>query len=74
MELFKQAIIQAYEPIEDYRVGKIMDEFLDDFSRKSNHEVVDFNNAWHKELQKVEKLQMSCLPSGKHISISRSLS
>ena len=33
-----------------------MDEFLDDFSRKSNQEVVDFNNSWHKELQKAEKV------------------
>ena len=31
VEKFKQLIVDAYDSIEDYRVGKIMDEFLDDF-------------------------------------------
>ena len=41
VEQIKQLIIDAYEPIEDYRVGKIMDEFLDDFWRKKDQEIVD---------------------------------
>ena len=28
VETFKQAIEDVYEPIEDYRIGKIMDDFL----------------------------------------------
>ena len=28
IERFKKAVVDVYEPIEDYRVGKIMDEFI----------------------------------------------
>ena len=34
VEKFKAIIEEAYEPIEDYRVGKVMDEFIDTFDRK----------------------------------------
>jgi len=56
VEVFKKAIVDAYEPIEDYRVGKIMDEFLDEFSRKKDQEIVDYNLAWFRELKKAEKV------------------
>ena len=56
VEMFKNYIIELYEPIEDYRVGKIMDAFLDDFSRKKDQEIVDFNREWAKELAKAEKV------------------
>ena len=46
VEYFKECITNAYEPVEDYRVGKIMDHFLEDFSRKKGQEIVDFNRAW----------------------------
>ena len=29
---FKVPVENAYEPVEDYRVGKVMDEILDDFT------------------------------------------
>ena len=34
VEKFKAVIEEAYESIEDYRVGKVMDEFVDVFDRK----------------------------------------
>ena len=56
VERFKQHVINAYEPIEDYRVGKLMDEFLDEFIRKRGQEIVEFNTAWHRELTTAEKV------------------
>ena len=65
MEKFKQLIIDAYEPIEDYRVGKIMDEFLDDFWRKKDQEIIDYNLAWERELSKAEKVAGELTPTWK---------
>ncbi len=56
VERFKKCVIDVYEPIEDYRVGKIMDNFLDDFYRKKDQEIVDYNLAWSRELLKAEKV------------------
>merc|ERR1712023_141091 len=56
VELLKGLLIDAYEPIEDYRIGKIMDSFLDDFSRRSSQEVLEFNLCWSREIVKVEKI------------------
>ncbi len=56
IEKFKEHIVEVYEPIEDYRIGKIMDDFLDDFQRKNDQESIDYNLAWRKELFKVEKV------------------
>ena len=53
---FKVLVENAYEPVEDYRVGKVMDELLDDFSRKKDQEIVDYNNDWFKEVTKAEKV------------------
>ena len=36
VEEFKCLVEKAYEPIEDYRVGKIMEEFLDDCARRKD--------------------------------------
>ena len=33
-----------------------MDEFLDDFARKKDQEIVDYNNDWFKEITKAEKV------------------
>ena len=33
-----------------------MDEFLDDFARKKDQEIVDYNNDWFKEVTKAEKV------------------
>ena len=52
---FKNFIEDAYEPVEDYRVGKVMDHFLDDFSRKSGQDIVDYNLSWENELRKAER-------------------
>ena len=38
---FKKRITDAYEPIEDYRVGKVMDEVFETFCRKPGQEIVD---------------------------------
>ena len=56
IEKFKEHIVEVYEPIEDYRIGKIMDSFLDDFQRKNDQEIIDYNLAWQRELLKVEKV------------------
>ena len=56
MMKFKELIVEAYEPIEDYRVGKIMDAFLDDFERKKGQEIVDYNRAFDNEIRKAEKV------------------
>jgi len=56
IERFKKCIVEVYEPIEDYRIGKIMDEFLDNFARKNDQEIVDYNLAWAREVLKVEKV------------------
>ena len=50
------AVDDVHEPIEDYRVGKVMDEFLDDFVRRKDQEIVDYNLSWQKELAKAEKV------------------
>ena len=45
VERFKKYIVDVYEPIEDYRVGKVMDDFLEDFGRKKGQETLDYNLA-----------------------------
>ena len=65
VEKFKEYIINAYEPIEDYRVGKIMDEFLDDFQRKKDQEIVDYNRSWFSEISKAEKVAGELQPKWK---------
>ena len=56
VERFKKYIIEVYEPVKDYRIGKIMDYFLNDFHRKHGQEIIDYNLAWARELFKVEKV------------------
>ena len=56
VERLKQHIVNVYEPIEDYRVGKVMDDFLEDFGRKKGQEILDYNLAWDKEVAKAEKV------------------
>ena len=56
IEKFKQRIVEVYEPIEDYRIGKIMDSFLDDFTRKHDQEIIDYSLSWAREVYKVEKV------------------
>ena len=50
---------------EDYRVGKIMDEFLDEFHRRREQEIIDFNRQWGNELYKVEKVAGELTPRWK---------
>ena len=54
-ETQKELIENAYEPIEDYRIDKVMDEFLFHYSRNKSQEVVDYNRTWDTEIKKVEK-------------------
>jgi hypothetical protein len=56
VEEFKKRIEEVYEPIEDYRVGKIMDHFLYDFYRARDQEIIDYNLAFAREVFKVEKV------------------
>ena len=56
IEYFKKLIDDAYEPIEDFRTGRVMDEFLDDFKRQNGQEIVDYNREWDKESKKAEKV------------------
>ena len=56
VELFKEHIIRCYEPIEDYRIGHIMDQFIDEFSRKNGQEIQDYSLQWDREILKVEKV------------------
>ncbi len=56
IERYKKCVVDVYEPIEDYRTGKIMDEFLDEFFRKRDQEIVDYNLAWSRELLKAENV------------------
>ena len=65
IKMFKDHLEKIFEPIEDFRVGKIMDEFLDDFSRKKDQEIVDFNIKWTTELAKVEKIAGDLNPKWK---------
>ena len=58
----KQAIENVYEPIEEYRIDKSMDEVLSDFSRRRNQEIVDYNLAWARELRNSEKLAGDLTP------------
>ena len=51
-------IVDVYEPIEDYRVGKIMDDFLYGFERKKGQEILDYNLSWAKELAKAENASL----------------
>ena len=54
VEKFMDLVNKAYESIEDYRVGKVMDDFLDQFQRKSGQEIADYNRAWFVEVTKAE--------------------
>ena len=65
VERFKKCIINVFEPIEDYRVGKIMDGFLEEFFRRRDQELLDYNLAWEKELQKAEKVAGELTPRWK---------
>ena len=56
IEEYKKAIDDVYEPVEDHRVGKVMDEFLDDFASRKGQEIIDYNLSWQKELAKAEKV------------------
>ena len=49
IEKLNAHIVEVYEPIEDYRIDKIMDTFLDDFQRKNDQEIIDYNLAWQRE-------------------------
>ena len=62
---FQQFITEAYEPIEDFRMGKIMDYFLDVFCRKRGQDVGDYNREWARELAKAEKEAGPLQPSWK---------
>lgn len=48
VEMLKRLVVDAYEPKEDFRVGKIMDEFLDGFERKRGQQILDYNLCWEK--------------------------
>ena len=65
IEKFKAHIVEVYEPIEDYRIGKIMDTFLDDFQRKNDQEIIDYNLAWWRQLLEVEKVAGELQPKWK---------
>ena len=55
VELFKQKVDNAYEPVEDFRVGKVMDGFYHEFKRKRDEEISDFMRRWDIETKKAER-------------------
>ena len=56
VQMIKTAIEKAYHPIEDCKVGAIMDEFLHNFARKKDEEISDYLRRWHVELTKAERV------------------
>ena len=52
---FIDLIRKRYEPLENYRVGRIMDQFMYEFTRKPDEEILDYNTRFDRELAEVEK-------------------
>ena len=53
VEIFKKMIIDAFEPFEVFRTGKLADEFIYDFARKSGQGIAEYNAEWEVEYQRV---------------------
>ena len=66
VELFKKDMQRRSEPLENHRVGKIMDSFLFDFSRKGDEQIADYDDRFHKELREVARCLGHLLSSGNH--------
>ena len=47
VQKFKDIIRAKFEPVETYRVGKVMDAFLYSFSRKPEEEIADYDDRFH---------------------------
>ena len=56
VEQFKKLVWDKYEPMERHRVGRVMDKFLEEFSRKYDEEIMDYNTRFDKELAEAEKV------------------
>lgn len=58
-------ILQSYEPLENCRVGRIMDQFMYDFCRMPDEEIMDCNTRFDRELAEVEKVAGKLAPTWK---------
>ena len=56
IEIFKKLLDQAYEPIEEFRVGKVMDDFIYRFYRKRDQDMSVYKHAWEKEILRVSEV------------------
>ena len=77
IEKFKEDVIEIYEPMEDYSIGKIMGHFLGELQRKNEQEIIDYDLTWARELQKVEKVagngRVTCVPKQCNVAFSHNL-
>ena len=69
VQLFKQHIQKRLEPLENHRVGKVMDTFIFAFSRKADENIADYDDRFHKELREVEKVSGTLPRLGRRASI-----
>ena len=53
IQLFKDLLEKAYEPIEEFRIGKIMDELIYLSYRKSDQDIAVYNQALETEIKRV---------------------
>ena len=53
IQVYKDMLEKAYEPIEEFRIGRIMDEFIYRFYRKNDQDIAVFNQAFETEIKRV---------------------
>ncbi len=59
---FTSLIRAKYEPLENKRVGKIVDDFFITFERRNGEEVNDYSFRVEKELREVERAAGALAP------------
>ena len=65
VDKFRQLLWGKYEPMERHRVGRVMDKFLEEFSRRGDEEMMDYNTRFDKEVMEVEKVAGTLAPTWK---------
>ena len=53
VRVFKDLVEKAYEPIEEFRIGKIMDDFLFRFYRRNDQDIAVFNQAFDSDMRRI---------------------
>ena len=62
VEVFIDLVRSKYEPLEYHRVGKVMDDFMYRFERKSDESILDYNTRFDRQVYEAEKMAGELAP------------